>query len=220
LSWRPAIPCRTTSPFTPYANGGKPDLTIDPKRFVNQMQIIDREFDADSCDLSEGAVGGAGVRRILRFDTVILNMGDGDLILGDRSDPLNPYASHFYYHTCHAHYHFTGFSVYELLTADGQFVVEGRKQGFCLEDSLKYGTQKSSGYNCVNQGITSGWGDWYYKQLGGQWIDITGVPEGDYVVRITIDATNAFDEGEDRYPNVLQTDVHVPDPRNKVDGER
>jgi hypothetical protein len=33
-------------------------------------------------------------------------------------------------------------------------------------------------YGCGYQGITSGWGNWYYKQLVGQWIDITGVPEG------------------------------------------
>lgn len=66
------------------------------------------------------------------------------------------------------------------------------------------------------QGITSGWGDWYYKQLTGQWIDITGIPEGDYIARVTINAAGAFDEGENRYPNVVETSIHVPDPRNKV----
>ena len=63
-------------------------------------------------------------------------------------------------------------------------------------------------------------GDWYYKQLVGQWIDITGVPEGDYIVRITINKGDKngpiFDEGKNRYPNVIQTQIHVPDPRNKV----
>ena len=28
--------------------------------------------------------------------------------------------------------------------------------------------------------------DWYFKQLSGQWIDITGVPEGDYIVHVEI----------------------------------
>ena len=28
--------------FPVYNNHGKPDLTVDPKRFVNQMEIIDR----------------------------------------------------------------------------------------------------------------------------------------------------------------------------------
>lgn len=203
--------------FPIYDNGGKPDLTVDPKRFENQMQIIDREFTADDCAIVEGSVGAAGVRRLLRFDTVVLNMGDADLVVGDRSDPANPYADLFELDTCHGHYHFQGFSSYDLLTPDGELVVTGHKQGFCFEDSFKYSGNKSGGYDCSYQGISSGWGDWYYKQLGGQWIDITGVPEGDYVVRVTIDETEAFDEGEDRYPNMVQVEIHVPDPRNKVD---
>ncbi|HKA91362.1 MAG TPA: lysyl oxidase family protein [Haliangiales bacterium] len=50
----------------------------------------------------------------------------------------------------------------------------------------------------------------------GQWIDITGVPAGDYVVRVVINAAGTFDEGEDRYPNVVEVNIRVPDPRNKV----
>ncbi len=50
--------------FPVYDNGGQPDLTVDPKRFVSQMEIIDRLFDASSCELIEGSVGGlAALRR-------------------------------------------------------------------------------------------------------------------------------------------------------------
>jgi hypothetical protein len=206
--------------FPIYNNGGKPDLTIDPKRFANQMEIIDRYFDpvTDACVFEEFAIGGTGYRRLLRFDTVILNSGDGDLVVGNRSDPGNPYAEYFYYAGCHGHYHIRDFTIYELLTPDGQQVVRGEKQGFCFEDSFKYGPNKSSGYNCENQGITSGWGDWYYKQLPGQWIDITGVPEGTYIVRATINKVGMFDEGQNRYPNFVELTIRIPDPRNKVDG--
>ena len=207
---------RTSVDFPVYDNGGKPDLTIDPKRFVSQMSIVDRFFDASSCDLVEGTVGSAGYRRILRFDTVVINGGNGDLVVGDRSDPNNPYASYFVFSPCHGHYHIRDFSVYELLKPDGTLVVAGHKQGFCFEDSFKYDGEKSNGYDCAYQGITSGFGDWYYKQLGGQWIDITGVPEGDYIVRVTINLAHIFDEGSNRYPNSVETRIHVPDPRNKV----
>src|SRR6266487_1996235 len=91
--------------FPVYDNGGLPDLTIDPKRFVSQMEIVDRLFDANSCEIQEGTVGGAGYRRILRFDTVIINAGDGDLKVGSPTDPANPYASWFIFATCHQHYH-------------------------------------------------------------------------------------------------------------------
>lgn len=202
--------------FPVYENGGKPDLTVDPQRFTSQMEIVDRLFEEGTCAIQEGAVGDTGYRRILRFDTVVMNGGDGDLVVGDRSDPNNPYAAYFVFAPCHGHYHIRDFSVYELLDTSGTTVVAGHKQGFCFEDSFKYDGGKSNGYNCGYQGITSGWGDWYYKQLTGQWIDITGVPEGDYIVRVTVNLIGIFDEGQNRYPNVVQTTIHVPSPRKKV----
>jgi hypothetical protein len=202
--------------FRVYDNGGKPDLLVDPQRFVSQMEIVDRDSTHDPCALEEGVVGGPGVRRLLRFDTVVMNSGDGDLVVGDRSDPDNPYAEWFEFAPCHGHFHIRDFSVYELLDQSGTLVVAGHKQGFCMEDSLKYDGGKSNGYNCGFQGITSGWGDWYFKQLTGQWIDITGVPEGDYIVRVSINTAGTFDEGENRYGNTVEAPIHIPDPRNKV----
>lgn len=204
-----------------YDNGGQPDLVMDPQRFTAQMEIIDRLFEPSDCAIAEGVVGGSGYRRLLRFDTVVMNRGGGDLVIGDRTDPNNPYAESFVFHPCHGHYHIKNFSIYELLTLDGSVVVAGTKQGFCFEDSFKYEDGgKSHGYDCRYQGITAGWGDWYYKQLVGQWIDITGVPEGDYIVRVTLnqgaDGGGLFPEGENRYPNVMQVQIHVPDPRKKV----
>ena len=202
--------------FPIYSNGAKPDLTIDPQRFVSQMAIVDRFFDPNGCEVQEGLVGTSGYRRILRFDTVIINGGDGDLLVGDRSDPSNPYAYWFAFSPCHGHYHIRDFSSYELLHLDGRSAADGHKQAFCFEDSLKYDGGKSHGYDCDDQGITSGWGDWYYKQLGGQWIDITGVPEGDYIVRAEINTAGTFDEGANQYPNVVEIRIHVPTPRHKV----
>ena len=203
--------------FPVYNNHGRPDLTIDPKRLISQMEIVDRLFDATSCELVEGSVGGAGYRRLLRFDTVIINAGDGDLVVGSPTDPNNPYHSIFVYSPCHNHYHIRDFSNYQLLNRDHTLAAQGHKQAFCLEDSFKYANDnRSSGYTCTFQGITSGWGDWYFKQLSGQWIDITGVPEGDYIVHVEINAAQTFPEGANRYSNVIETTIHVPDPRHKV----
>ena len=199
-----------------YNNGGKPDLTIDPKRFVSQMEIVDRFFPSDDCALVEGSVGGSGYRRLLRFDTVVVNGGDGHLVIGSPTDPRNPYRRWFEFSPCHGHYHIKGFSNYQLLNLDRTVAALGHKQAFCLEDLLKYSNNPSQGFRCANQGISSGWGDWYFKQLSGQWIDITGVPEGDYIVRNEINAAGTFDEGTNRYTDVLEVPFHVPDPRKKV----
>jgi hypothetical protein len=59
-------------------------------------------------------------------------------------------------------------------------------------------------------------GDWYFKQLSGQWIDITGIAEGDYIVHVEINAAHTFPEGTNCYTNVIETTIHMPDPRNKV----
>ena len=88
------------------------------------------------------------------------------------------------------------------------------------DGSSQLGDRRSAGdsscYVCAFQGITTGWADWYFKQLSGQWIDITGVPQGDYIVHVEINAAHTFDEGANRYSNVIETTIHVPDPRNKV----
>jgi hypothetical protein len=206
--------------FPIYANGGLSDLTVDPQRFTAQMEIIDRYFDSTSCELIEGSVNAAGYRRLLRFDTVLINAGDGTLSVGSPTDPSNPYHSVFEFSPCHGHYHISGFADYRLLNMDGTVAALGHKQAFCFISSFKYtndynGQDKPS-FTCANQGIQSGWGDWYYKQLSGQWIDITGVREGDYRVRVQINAAGTFNEGQNRYPDVIETVIHVPNPRNKV----
>jgi Lysyl oxidase len=176
--------------FPVYDNGGKPDLVVDPQRFVSKMKIVDRNFDNDPCALQEGAVGGAGNRRILRFDTVVLNSGDADLVAGDRNDPNNPFAALFEFAPCHGHFHIRDFAVYELLNKDRTIVLASHKQGFCMDESSKH--------------------------LTNQWIDITGVPEGDYIVRVRINTAGTFDEGANKYTNAVETSIHVPNPGSKV----
>jgi hypothetical protein len=205
-----------SSQFPIYANGGLPDLTVDPKRFESQLEIVDRLFEAGDCEFLEGSVDATGYRRLLRFDTVVMNMGGSDLYLGDPTDPQNPYHDTFEFSPCHGHYHISGFADYRLLNTDRTVADLGHKQAFCFISSLKYANTGKPDYTCRNQGIADGYGDWYYKQLSGQWIDITGVPKGDYIVQVTINAAGTFDEGENRHPNVVETTIHVPDPRNKV----
>src|SRR4029450_7343073 len=170
-----------------------------------------------SCKRPNVSACGICYRWFVPFDTVLINGGNGDLVVGSPTDLNNQYHSIFFFSPCHNHYHILGFSDYKLLRQDRSVAALGHKQAFCLEDLLKYtNDNKSSGYTCASQGITTGWADWYFKQLSGQWIDITGVPAGDYIVHVEINAAGTFDEGDNRYPNVIEATFHVPDPRNKV----
>jgi Lysyl oxidase len=84
----------------------------------------------------------------------------------------------------HSHWHFINLESYELRRLDGTSVGRDRKTGFCLSNL-------SSPSNCgadqpgllqVSMGLPAGVGDLYHPQVEGQYIDITAVPVGDYVL--------------------------------------
>ena len=66
------------------------------------------------------------------------------------------------------HYHINNFDHELVNPQNGNVLVAGTKQPFRGLSDEDGG--KSHGFDCHDNGITSGWGDWYYKQLVGQWI--------------------------------------------------
>jgi hypothetical protein len=131
----------------------------------------------------EACVGGPGIRKLLRFDVLVHNRGNEDLMIGNPK--LLPEL--FVYSACHRHYHFKGAARYELLDGSGSLVRTGRKQGFCLEDTLPSqtgGDTPPKKYDCKNQGVQVGWADWYPAILDCQWIDVTDLEPGDYKLHV------------------------------------
>ena len=100
----------------------------------------------------------------------------------------------FEWSACHKHHHVKNYASYELLDANG-VVLTARKQAFCLEDGeqIRPGIP-ATGYSCANQGITRGWADVYSRYLPCQWIDVTGVPSGQYTVRIVVNPLHILTE--------------------------
>jgi hypothetical protein len=194
-------------PLTP----GSVDLFADGDAAADTVQVITRFFPPDHCAVVEGATQ-PGTRRLLRFDTVIANLGDTDLVIGDPAAPEPPLQpDDFEYSPCHDHYHFTGFAEYELRDSTGAVVGLGHKQAFCLVDSLRYASGSTTGaFDCDFQGISSGWADLYDRTLDGQWVDVTGVAPGNYTLVITVDAADEFPEGLDLYANVAMVPVTIP----------
>lgn len=146
---------------------------------VRKFKIETKTFAANNCAVVEGCVV-AGQRKLLRFDFLCWNAGNADLKMG--SPAQNP--QWYEFSPCHGHYHLKQFNGYKLYDCKGKEWT-GNKQAFCLEDSEKInpaaGPKKFNDCN-NNQGVSAGWADLYSAGLDCQWIDITGVPDGDYVL--------------------------------------
>jgi hypothetical protein len=101
----------------------------------------------------------------------------------------------------HQHWHLQGFERYELRRAgDGGLAGTARKTGFCLGDRYRLGFQATRPgepddavylgecgrgqpqATSIVQGISIGYGDDYPPQKEGQFVDVTGLAPGRYVL--------------------------------------
>ena len=204
-----------------------PDLEVDVERVEQSVRIVNEIFHppgepvrldeiapiSGNCvlDPSEACVGGPGIRKLLRFDALIHNRGDEDLVLGDPTE----LPELFEFSACHGHFHFAQASIYELLDEDGNLMAPGRKQGFCLEDTTRSSreTRTPRRYDCDFQGLQVGWGDLYPAQLDCQWVDVTDVPPGDYVLRVQFNPQGLLAD-DDPTNNEARVPVRLEAPRS------
>jgi Lysyl oxidase len=170
------------------------DLTVGEERLARDIVFETRSFDQASCAVFEGCVGGVGERRLLRFTTLSVNQGLGTF------EPPHPAGRPdlFEWSPCHAHYHFKGFAQYALLDQDGKVAAPGHKQAYCMVDSeqIRLGPTIACAprHNCDDQGLQAGWADTYGYDLDCQWLDITGVPPGEYRLQVSLNPDRLFDE--------------------------
>ena len=77
-----------------------PDLVVDRDYLVTSL-YMDSLFVVDGdCYIQEGCVAGSGERKIMRFSTLIGNIGNADFILGA------PGGLNWIWDPCHNHYHY------------------------------------------------------------------------------------------------------------------
>jgi hypothetical protein len=177
-----------------------PDLAIDEAGIAANWRVSAQTFSQASCEVVEKCVGAPGRRMLLRFDLRTPNVGEGDLYLGSPED--NPL---FEYSPCHRHYHFSDYARYRLVDGSGRQVAAGHKQAFCLRDSERIASDAppSARYTCRDQGLQAGWADTYAGSLPCQWIDITGVPPGDYMIEVRVNEARGILESS--YDNNVST---------------
>ncbi|MFO0630836.1 MAG: lysyl oxidase family protein [Polyangiales bacterium] len=171
-----------------------PDLVVDRATLERDIVINSARFGSASCAVFEGCIAAPGTRTLLRFSVAAVNQGSVDLTAPDVA--TSPQV--FEFSPCHGHYHYSGFANYELRALDGRVVTRGRKQAYCMEDSFRArqgpALACTNRYTCESQGIQAGWADLYGNDLDCQWIDITDVPPGSYLLAVTVNPTRTFQE--------------------------
>lgn len=208
-----AIPCQQ--------DGVCPDLSVDGIRLLQFARVSTTLVDEDDCNVAEGNTE-PGVRSLLRFTTKTPNLGEGDLALGDPSGkPYFEWATcHEHWHfQSYADYRLWNASTYvEWVqhrqnhpdkTADEVMALHpgllaglmaGHKQGFCLIDvELAFiiaPIAATHHRSCDNQGISPGWADVYGSNLDGQFVDVTGVEPGAYVLEAEVNPDWIIEEEE------------------------
>src|SRR3954453_15173383 len=128
------------------------------------------------------------------------------------------------WHAIHQHYHFNGFAQSELWLSDKHGarlgsapVATGDKVSFCIATTNinpEYWARRafgadaypapdclspdstSGGLDHFKQGMSVGWTDEYNWFLPGQYVEVSGIPNGDYVLDTTVDPTDRLIESD------------------------
>ncbi|POI32750.1 hypothetical protein CIB84_003497, partial [Bambusicola thoracicus] len=107
------------------------------------------------------------------------------------------------------HYHsMDEFSHYDLLDASShRRVAEGHKASFCLEDtSCDYGYYRRYACTAHTQGLSPGCYDTYNADIDCQWIDITDVKPGNYILKVSVNPSYLVPES-DYSNNIVRCDI-------------
>ncbi|XP_030042970.1 lysyl oxidase homolog 1 [Microcaecilia unicolor] len=201
------------SVFRPGQNGrGLPDLIPDPNyvqasTFVQRAHLYSLRCAAEEKCLASTAYSAEAtdydVRVLLRFPQRVKNQGAADFL------PNRPRHT-WEWHSCHQHYHsMDEFSHYDLLdAATGRKVAEGHKASFCLEDTTcDFGNLKRYACTAHTQGLSPGCYDTYNADIDCQWIDITDVQPGNYILKVVVNPKYTVLES-DFTNNVVRCNIH------------
>lgn len=180
-----------------------PDLIVDQKELHQHWIVRVENFPASFCSVQEGGVT-PGEHAVVRFTVSTPNIGTADINLGDPNAHIAANDGLYEFATCHNHYHFRHYALYQLIDPATGTVWRAAKRGFCMIDIEKFNDYPGPNNNPYhyrscgavgipgNQGISVGWADVYVWQLGGQYFVLDGgdgqpvVPPGDYIIRITV----------------------------------
>jgi hypothetical protein len=164
-----------------------------------------------------------GSRDLLRFTSVVENLGQGPLVVvSTRASPGAPFASvqvlgaerlpvqvavRYRRSGGHDHFHLVGLQRYELRDGRGGLLARDHKAGYCLGDRVAVvrGVHARWIDSCgrdrpralrVAQGLSPGFADPYAADLAGQSVDVSGLPPGEYELVNVVNPARVFRESD------------------------
>ncbi|KAM8763066.1 lysyl oxidase homolog 1 [Acanthopagrus schlegelii] len=191
---------------------GLPDLVPDPSYVQASTYIQRAHMYSLRCAAEEKCLSSTAydpettdydVRVLLRFPQRVKNKGTADFM------PNRPRHT-WEWHSCHQHYHsMDEFSHYDLLeVSTGRKVAEGHKASFCLEDTTcDFGHLKRYACTAHTQGLSPGCYDTYNADIDCQWIDITDIQPGNYILKLQVNPKFLVLES-DFTNNVVRCNIH------------
>ncbi|MEW5990603.1 MAG: lysyl oxidase family protein [Chloroflexota bacterium] len=169
--------------------------------------------------------------RLLRFSTVIVNLGPGPFqVLGQLNGATSgdPYdvvqhlaepggglsdhptgATMFWSGDGHNHFHVRDLQEMTLQNLNALVLARGAKRGFCFWDNYNYGAPAPAYYHpsttdacelapdgTVPMGLSVRWGDRYPYNIAFQYIDISKLGNGEYLVTVAADPAAPGETGQ------------------------
>uniref|UniRef100_A0A8C9NUJ1 Lysyl oxidase like 1 n=1 Tax=Serinus canaria TaxID=9135 RepID=A0A8C9NUJ1_SERCA len=167
---------------------GLPDLVPDPNYVQASTYVQRAHLYSLRCAAEERCLAtDYDVRVLLRFPQRVKNQGTADFL---------HHPCWWQCHRCHqsVHYHsMAEFSHYDL---------------FCLEDTTcDFGHLKRYACTAHTQGLSPGCYDTYNADIDCQWIDITDVPPGNYILKVQVNPKYLVLES-DFTNNVVRCHIH------------
>lgn len=149
---------------------------------------------------------GPGVFQAYGFDADGASVGDELAVVQQIQEPGGGFSEHpttatmFYSGDGHDHWHVRNLQEWTLQNLNAQVLARGAKTGFCFWDNYDYGAPTDAYYHpfttdaceiapdrTVPMGLSVRWGDRYPSNIAFQYIDISGLPNGDYTVTVAAD---------------------------------
>lgn len=149
---------------------------------------------------------GPGVFQVYGADSDGASISDELPVVQQIQEPGGGFSEHptaatmFYSGDGHDHWHVRDLQEWTLQNMNAQVLARGAKTGFCFWDNYDYGATTDAYYHpfttdaceiasdgTVPMGLSVRWGDRYPYNIAFQYIDISRLPNGDYIVTVVAD---------------------------------